>query len=110
MTVSEGTPGRFFIGGCFVGLAADPHLPWWWVVTFAVAGLIVAFVGCLDMWRLNRRPQVIHHRLEDLYTVHRCPPTGSGLMPCCGRTPFEVPLTDKMTEDARLVTCKDRLQ
>lgn len=37
--------------------------------------------------------------------VHRCPPEGSGLMPCCGRTPFEVPSSDRMTADAQLVTC-----
>jgi hypothetical protein len=27
-------------------------------------------------------------------------------MPCCGRTPFEVPRTDRMTTDADAVTCK----
>lgn len=37
--------------------------------------------------------------------THRCPPKGSGLMPCCGRTPFEVPTWDRMTLDAALVTC-----
>lgn len=26
-------------------------------------------------------------------------------MPCCGRTPFEVPATDRMTLDPKLVTC-----
>lgn len=36
--------------------------------------------------------------------VHACPPEGSGIMPCCGRTPFEVPLTDRMTSTER-VTC-----
>jgi hypothetical protein len=38
-------------------------------------------------------------------TVHGCPPDGSGLTPCCGRTPFELPRTDRMTRDAALVTC-----
>jgi len=37
-------------------------------------------------------------------TIHRCPPEGSGEMPCCGRTPFEV-LDDRMTVDPMLVTC-----
>lgn len=37
--------------------------------------------------------------------VHACPPDGSGIMPCCGRTPFEVPRTDRMTSDPALVTC-----
>jgi hypothetical protein len=38
--------------------------------------------------------------------VHQCPPDGAGVMPCCGRTPFEVPRTDRMTADASAVTCK----
>jgi hypothetical protein len=37
-------------------------------------------------------------------TVHACPPDGSGLMPCCGRTPFEVP-KERITIYPRLVTC-----
>jgi hypothetical protein len=37
--------------------------------------------------------------------THQCPPEGSGIMPCCGRTPFEVPGTDRMTLDAALVDC-----
>lgn len=37
--------------------------------------------------------------------THRCPPIGSGVMPCCGRTPFEVPRTDRMTEQDALVNC-----
>lgn len=37
--------------------------------------------------------------------VHQCPPRGSGVMPCCGRTPFEVPTWNRMTLDSLLVTC-----
>jgi len=37
--------------------------------------------------------------------VHRCPPSGSGVLPCCGKTPFEV-INDRMTLFADLVTCK----
>ena len=37
-------------------------------------------------------------------TVHACPPDGSGLMPCCGRTPFETP-GDRMTANPDDVTC-----
>jgi len=37
--------------------------------------------------------------------THQCPPDGSGIMPCCGRTPFEVALDERMTLDASLVTC-----
>lgn len=42
---------------------------------------------------------------EEQETVHRCPPKGSGIMPCCDKTPFEVPRTDRMTVDPALVTC-----
>lgn len=38
-------------------------------------------------------------------TVHGCPPDGSGLTPCCGRTPFELPLTDRISSEVP-VTCK----
>lgn len=38
--------------------------------------------------------------------VHACPPDGSGITPCCGRTPFELPRTDRMATDPALVTCQ----
>ncbi len=37
--------------------------------------------------------------------VHRAPPIGTGMFPCCGKTPFEVPETDRMTNDPLLVSC-----
>lgn len=37
--------------------------------------------------------------------VHAVPPPGSGLMPCCKKTPFEVSGTDRMTNDPDKVTC-----
>jgi hypothetical protein len=37
--------------------------------------------------------------------THRCPPGDSGIMPCCGRTPFEVPRSDRLTSDTSLTTC-----
>ena len=36
--------------------------------------------------------------------VHACPPKGSGSMPCCGRTPFEV-RAHRIATDPALVTC-----
>lgn len=36
--------------------------------------------------------------------VHGCPPDGSGLTPCCGRTPFELPRTDRISSEEP-VTC-----
>lgn len=38
-------------------------------------------------------------------TTHRCPEGSEAAMPCCGRTPFEVPWTDRLTEDPESVTC-----
>lgn len=39
-------------------------------------------------------------------TIHECPPKGSGVTPCCGKTPFELPYTDRLTLDQKLVTCE----
>lgn len=33
-------------------------------------------------------------------TVHGCPPDGSGLTPCCGHTPFELPPGDRISSEA----------
>jgi hypothetical protein len=38
-------------------------------------------------------------------TTHACPKRGSGVTPCCGRSPFELPRTDRLTLDPALVTC-----
>lgn len=37
--------------------------------------------------------------------IHQCPRPGSAIMPCCGRTPFEVPRIDGLTTESYLVTC-----
>jgi len=37
--------------------------------------------------------------------VHESPRDGSGLTPCCGKTPFELPRTDRMTSNPDRVTC-----
>lgn len=37
--------------------------------------------------------------------VHAIPPEGSGLMPCCGLTPFEADRGDQMTAEPTLITC-----
>ncbi len=38
--------------------------------------------------------------------VHRCPAVESGVTQCCGRSPFELPMTDRLTVDDALVTCR----
>jgi hypothetical protein len=37
--------------------------------------------------------------------VHACPVDGTGITGCCGRVPFELPRTDRMTRDPNAVTC-----
>lgn len=37
--------------------------------------------------------------------THKTPPGESSIMPCCGRTPFEVPPMDRMAMDDEYVTC-----
>ncbi len=44
-------------------------------------------------------------RAQEGGEVHHTPPIGTGTFPCCGKTPFEVPGTDRMTHDAALVSC-----
>ncbi len=46
----------------------------------------------------------VNHELVPLR--HMCPPQPSWLTPCCGKTPFELPLNESMTEDPLLVTCR----
>lgn len=38
--------------------------------------------------------------------THRSPRLGAGVTPCCGRSPFDLPGTDRMTIDEALVTCR----
>ncbi len=39
--------------------------------------------------------------------THGCPSDGSGLTPCCSRTPFELPRDDRISSEAA-VTCTGR--
>lgn len=64
------------------------------------AGQRVAVIMPFDEWEDLREAAASE-------VTHRCPPTGSGIMPCCGRAPFEVPRTDRMTLDPSLVTCSE---
>lgn len=41
-------------------------------------------------------------------TTHDCPRDGEAVTLCCGRSPFELPRTDRMTVEAALVTCTGR--
>jgi hypothetical protein len=38
-------------------------------------------------------------------TTHATPTGDDGLTPCCGRTPLELPRTDRLTLEEALVTC-----
>lgn len=43
--------------------------------------------------------------MPDVVT-HTCPKNGKITAPCCGKTLFELPRTDKMTLHPERVTCK----
>lgn len=38
-------------------------------------------------------------------TTHACPLRGHGVTPCCGRTPFELPRTDRLTQISWAINC-----
>lgn len=46
-------------------------------------------------WNPDGRPEI----------THECPPQGGQLLPCCKRTPYEIPLYHRLTLDRELVTC-----
>lgn len=50
-------------------------------------------------------PCICHDDEPRVSIVHASPPDGSGLTPCCGRTPFELPQTDRITRGPGRVTC-----
>ncbi len=37
--------------------------------------------------------------------THKCPPDGEGVLPCCGKTMFEVPQDDRVTWNDESVDC-----
>lgn len=41
-------------------------------------------------------------------TTHACPPDGTGVTPCCGRTPLELPADEAISTASVNVTCKGR--
>jgi hypothetical protein len=49
-------------------------------------------------------PETSPHTAVDSVT-HECPPGDENMTPCCNRTPFELPRTDRMTVDRSLATC-----
>ena len=57
-------------------------------------------------WKTRFRRKWVTTVAAQYEVTHQCPPKRSGVMPCCGRTPFEVPRTDRMTVDLSLVTCQ----
>jgi hypothetical protein len=45
---------------------------------------------------------------EGRETVHKCPGRGEAVTQCCGKTPFDLPRADRMTDLAGLVTCRGK--
>ena len=80
-----------------------------------IAALYVQKNGCyfglpdVDPWDEERDAQhdlVLRLTAERdaVSVVHACPPKGSGVMPCCGATPFEKQ-GERLTTNPALVTC-----
>lgn len=65
-------------------------------------GGVMDGAGLLRSLASEAQPAAVSPQPE---AVHACPPDGSGLTPCCGRTPFELPRTDRMSTDPAAVTC-----
>lgn len=42
---------------------------------------------------------------HDPEITHLCPPSGEMRMPCCNKTPFDVPRTDHLTLMPEMVNC-----
>lgn len=61
--------------------------------------------GSADMVREAART-VRSLAARTIETVHACPPGNSSLTPCCGRTPFELSRTDRLTYDEDQITCQ----
>lgn len=57
-------------------------------------------LGALVAEALNEHEQI---RRE---VTHACPIGDAVLTPCCNRTPFELPRTDRMTLNPALITCR----
>jgi hypothetical protein len=64
-----------------------------------------------DRVRMTGLLMIIDRLTEDTATqteiTHACPPGDAACTPCCGRTPFELPRTDRLTLDPTLVTCRE---
>jgi hypothetical protein len=57
------------------------------------------------VWLDDDQPAVDGFAEADGSTVHATP-RNSTVTPCCGKTPFELPTTDRMADRADLVTCR----
>jgi hypothetical protein len=59
----------------------------------------------LDLRIVGRTHDAVRVEVTARAVVHGCPFPGSGVMPCCERSPFEVPAWHRMTTDPDAVTC-----
>jgi len=59
----------------------------------------------LDMRITGRHDDMVTVEVTVREVIHACPPIGSGVMPCCERTPTEMPMWDRLTVEPDLVTC-----
>jgi hypothetical protein len=76
-------------------------------MTESAAGRLRAHLT--DLLGAERKVMVLPEEMKlevlSFEIVHLCPTDGSGVMPCCGRTPFDVPAWDRMTVHDDQITC-----
>lgn len=76
-----------------------------WVLLFVTIAVLLVSSAVVLVLEMRGAAMVDQH---GRVLVHACPPDGSGgpgVMPCCGRTPLEVPRDERVTQYGPLVTC-----
>lgn len=68
-------------------------------------GVRTALAAILTRYREMVLAEARQGAVEGGPVVHGCPPNGSGLTSCCGRSPAELPAADRLTSHWGLVTC-----
>lgn len=62
----------------------------------------------LDFIHADQGPESICSVIDEVLgdvTVHQCPPVGGATTPCCNKSPFDLPRTDRLVIGENYVTC-----
>lgn len=76
-----------------------------WQIVFSVAGILVGILILIFVLLMVVKPPP-KKPTKPAVVWHQLPPwTGDRTMPCCGLTPEQVPMSDKIIDDPQRVTC-----